>query len=83
MSWGTHAKCDICGALKVEVNHWFEVSVDASGELMIGPMTGAAGSGVEHICGQKCLHTRLGQWVAQTHNSATEGADNHGNSNSQ
>lgn len=82
MTWVTTAHCNICDEQKRDTNNWFEVHVDASGELMIGPMSGAAKSAdVEHICGHECLHRRLDQWMAaQTTTTQTEGADNHGSS---
>jgi hypothetical protein len=78
MTWITEAECDVCHERKRVANHWFEVHVDQSGELMVSPMAGVT-EGIEHICGQKCLHTRLDQWVAQTATTLTEGADHNGN----
>jgi hypothetical protein len=61
--------CNVCGRLKLEVNHWLiaviwrsktEITFFPASEEWLkvsGPFD------FEDICGQKCAHTRLSQFL--------------------
>lgn len=61
-------RCDVCGAIKGETNHWLVAIVDPSfvgiafepAELLedrSGPPV------FEDICGHACAHKRFSQWL--------------------
>jgi hypothetical protein len=61
-------ECDICKALKKEVNHWYVVCpVGSSVRLHTWSSADTMGllrkPRVIHCCGQACLHKALDQWV--------------------
>jgi hypothetical protein len=70
MSKITQIKCDAanCTKVKQESNHWF-VRRNNNADMFVVEMMNAAieDPGDEHICGSKCLHAELEQWItAQT-----------------
>jgi hypothetical protein len=62
--------CDICGAEMVSANHWF-VAYDRGPELRIAPWTGENRSRAKarHLCGHKCLHKLVDDFMARTQNA--------------
>ncbi len=70
-------KCDVCGKLKGETNHWLKVSPSVSrldGGLMFSKDPDFQSGGltqIEDICGQECAHKRLSAWL-ESLNSNTE-----------
>lgn len=59
--------CNMCGVQKREANHWFIAYEDAK-ELRI---TGWASprrlsAGTVHLCGERCVHRLLSNFVAHT-----------------
>jgi hypothetical protein len=57
--------CDICGSEKQQTNHWF-VACDHNGELRLAAWEGqrVRRSGLKHLCGQKCVHRLLDDFMA-------------------
>jgi hypothetical protein len=57
--------CDICGSEKQQTNHWF-VAYDHNGELRLAAWEGqrVRRSGLKHLCGQKCVHRLLDDFMA-------------------
>jgi len=55
----TQYKCDGCGAIKGEANHWWLAS-NLSGSLAIAPWDGGwAVDRAQHYCGAACVHKAL------------------------
>ena len=71
MSIETKHVCDICGAVRGETNHWFEV--DRSGTLLVfGPFVGLRE--LTQVCGQGCAHKLLDQFMASGKSGAANPA---------
>lgn len=63
-------KCDYCGKLKGETNHWFLLWVGIRNPqdafwLLRWDDTKAAAEDHEHICGLECAGKALAKWGAQ------------------
>jgi hypothetical protein len=58
--------CDICGAEMLNANHWF-VAREHAGELRISVWNGRnrLRSLVRHLCGHKCLHKLVDDFMAK------------------
>lgn len=73
--------CDICGTEMLNANHWF-VAYDRGPELRIGPwnprsrLRGSA----RHLCGHKCLHKLVDDFMARTLSACGSGSVEAGNS---
>jgi hypothetical protein len=57
--------CDICGIHKFEANHWF-MAVEHQGTLKISPwgVLNSVRPRMKHLCGQKCLHQFVDDFLA-------------------
>lgn len=58
--------CDICGAEMLNANHWF-VAREQGAELRISAWDGRnrLRSSTRHLCGQKCLHKLVDDFMAR------------------
>ena len=58
--------CDICGSEKQQTNHWF-VAYESAGELRLAAWHGPKSKRavVKHLCGQKCVHRLLDEFMAK------------------
>ncbi len=54
-------KCDECGAVRGEANHWLKIQVDAQAAAIVvnhpGPVVGYE---ERDICGQMCFYRHIG-----------------------
>jgi hypothetical protein len=57
--------CDICGAEKKQTNHWF-VAYEQRGELRLSGWQSklTLRPKVKHLCGQKCVHRLMDEFMA-------------------
>lgn len=57
--------CDICGSEKKQTNHWF-VAYERNGELRLSGWQSkhALRPKVKHLCGQKCVHRLMDEFMA-------------------
>jgi len=59
-----HFVCDVCQAIKRDVNRWYVVG---AGPVQFGITVftdeAARVPGVKLACGQSCLNALLGQWI--------------------
>jgi hypothetical protein len=57
--------CDICGSEKKQTNHWF-VAYERNGELRLSGWQSkhTMRSKAKHLCGQKCVHRLLDEYMA-------------------
>jgi hypothetical protein len=66
----TEIKCDLCGTVKGETNHWIDcITVPASDTdgIAFGPFGASVSDPLikkEHLCGEACTTKRLSQWLA-------------------
>jgi hypothetical protein len=62
--------CDICGTEMLNANHWF-VANDRGPELRICAWSARSRTrtGVRHLCGHKCLHKLVDDFMAKTLNA--------------
>lgn len=77
-------KCDECGALKQDVNHWWLLLLgyrlfpnwppilDSSFLLIRWDVDIADRDGVVHLCSQKCAIARLDKWMSEKAQIPTE-----------
>ncbi|MGC1423911.1 MAG: hypothetical protein WA815_16265 [Terracidiphilus sp.] len=58
--------CDICGTEMLNANHWF-VANDRGSELRISTWSARnrIKTGVRHLCGHKCLHKLVDDFMAK------------------
>ena len=58
--------CDVCGTEMLNANHWF-IAREHGRELRITIWSGQArlGNSARHLCGHKCLHKYLDDFLAQ------------------
>jgi len=65
--------CDLCGIDKRQTNHWY-VAYEQAGELRIGDWTSRhrLHADSKHLCGQKCLHRLVDDFIARTVASRTK-----------
>src|SRR5262249_12288070 len=70
MSKVTGFRCDSCGALKGETNHWWiiEPPISQVWSLSIEPWedTAAHKAGFEHYCGAACVQKRVALFLSET-----------------
>lgn len=52
--------CDVCGAEKKEVNHWFKVRQTEVGLIFSAPSSKTG----KDVCGQACAHKLLDRWMS-------------------
>jgi hypothetical protein len=59
-------KCDVCGKIKGETNHWYAVRLEKSCKpdfLLVktfkNVLSTEASVDYDHICGSECLHKRV------------------------
>ncbi|MGA3034586.1 MAG: hypothetical protein ABSD70_14950 [Terracidiphilus sp.] len=59
--------CDICGIDKRQTNHWF-VAYEQAGELRVSGWTSRhrLRADSKHLCGQKCLHKLVDDFIAKS-----------------
>jgi hypothetical protein len=58
-------KCDVCGTVKGESNHWYIGSFDPAA-FNIYPWEGERrGDWIKHICGQQCAQKFLENWLSK------------------
>jgi len=59
--------CDICGTEMQHAHHWF-VAYDRGSELRVSGWNARARmrGGARHLCGQKCLHKLVDDFMART-----------------
>jgi hypothetical protein len=57
--------CDICGSEKKQTNHWF-VAYEQKGELRLSGWQSkhTMRAKAKHLCGQKCVHRLLDEYMA-------------------
>jgi hypothetical protein len=65
--------CDICGAEMLNTNHWFVVCEQGT-ELRISACDtrNRLRASAKHLCGQKCLHRLLDDFMARTRTGSEE-----------
>lgn len=75
MPWITVPKCDMCGALRVEANHWWLLKKVTPDMMAISPLPQKGDNAPDQIiaCGEKCLHNVVGDYVAKTSANWREG----------
>lgn len=56
--------CDVCGAQKQAVNHWFIVSKYP--RLLTVQMWNDEDKVASHVCGEACLSSAIAKWAAAT-----------------
>jgi hypothetical protein len=64
-------KCDGCGALKKDVNHWWMLQrfIEGAINVLVLPWDekaaaeSAASQHTKHACGRECAHKLLDQWM--------------------
>ena len=61
-------KCDECGRVKQESNHWFCISYQSDmggclGHMMLSKFYTAVSTPLVHICSQECLVARVSKWA--------------------
>jgi hypothetical protein len=58
-------KCDECGRVKQETNHWFCVSAPAAmeGSLVLSRFHPGGPKESLHLCSQECLVARVSKWA--------------------
>lgn len=63
--------CDICGSEKKHTNHWY-IAFERNGELRLAGWEGGKTrcSKLKHLCGQKCVHRLLDEFMAGHTSSA-------------
>lgn len=61
MSRIEQVKCDICGTLKKETNHWFSAWVDSNGAFRL--FQNADAEFLADICGQQCAIAALNNYL--------------------
>ncbi|MGA7412261.1 MAG: hypothetical protein WBW33_17420 [Bryobacteraceae bacterium] len=59
--------CDQCGAGKIDVDHWFNVTTDFEAVQLVLEAEGSANTGkpVRHVCGRECLMKEVAEWAAR------------------
>jgi hypothetical protein len=59
--------CDVCGTQKRQTNHWF-VAYEEAHEFHVSDWSCSRlmSSGAKHLCGEKCLHELLSEFLART-----------------
>jgi hypothetical protein len=59
--------CDICGTEKRQTNHWF-VAYEQASELRVSGWASRQRrrAGSKHLCGQKCLHKLIDDFIANS-----------------
>lgn len=62
-------KCDNCGIIKLETNHWYSVEEvylgkDEGVTLTIAPRIYTAET-FKHLCSEKCVSTVTQQWMSK------------------
>ena len=59
--------CDMCGIDKRQTNHWF-VAYEQAGELRVNDWTSRhrLRADSKHLCGQKCLHKLVDDFMARS-----------------
>lgn len=70
--------CDVCGTEMLSANHWF-IAREHGTELRISLWNNQArlGSAVQHLCGHKCLHKLLDDFlISRTQASPSENCVN-------
>lgn len=60
MSIETTYACDVCGEIRGESNHWFEV-VEHAGNIALAKFLGRRTA--RQVCGSKCAHALLDRWL--------------------
>jgi hypothetical protein len=58
-------KCDVCGTIKGENNHWFRIDTGVSGlELNAWGVMPSTSSSVD-LCSDQCVIKIVGKWLTQ------------------
>jgi hypothetical protein len=67
--------CDICGTEMLNANHWF-VAYDRGPELRIGAWNprNKLRASARHLCGHKCLHKLVDDFMARTLSAVAPGS---------
>jgi hypothetical protein len=70
----TTFKCDECGALKKQTNHWWVVKPRAGvdGDLIISPMTPNLPDETVTVCGRECAQKAIERWMGEVTRLATQ-----------
>lgn len=64
-------KCDSCGKLKGETNHWWLLRMGTESVHLyvwattVGEVTPDAGNWVKHICSQACAIHVVAKWMSE------------------
>jgi hypothetical protein len=67
--------CDVCGTEKRQTNHWF-VALEVSGELRLSALNirSRSRADAKHLCGQKCLHKLVDDFMERSMTARTQPA---------
>ena len=67
--------CDVCGTEKRQTNHWF-VALEVSGELRLSALNirSRPRADAKHLCGQKCLHKLVDDFMERSMTARTQPA---------
>jgi hypothetical protein len=57
-------KCDVCGTVKGESNHWY-LGTSHTDSFNIFPWEDAIGDSIKHICGRQCAQKFLETWLSK------------------
>jgi hypothetical protein len=61
-------KCDVCGRIKGENNHWFRIDASGNGLELHGWGAVQAGESTVDLCSDLCVIKTVQQWLtAQAH----------------
>lgn len=63
-------KCDVCGTLKGEPNHWFIIRLGGAFHIYPWDFYGGEDEDTsiereQHVCGNACAQKRLEEWMAK------------------
>ncbi len=65
----TQYKCDVCGAVKGEANHWYKMRVLDALHIYRWDFGGEGGSDLSgqrlHLCGQACVLKKVNEFMGK------------------
>lgn len=70
----TTYKCDECGALKKQTNHWWVITQTpgTDGNLTITPMPPNLPDETVTVCGRECAQKAVERWMGEVSRAATQ-----------
>lgn len=60
-------KCDVCGVLKGETNHWFKISMGTAYAIVAKFDVAETGESLSHVCGQSCAQHKLNEFMGRAY----------------